>query len=159
MILYFLRHAHAEDGYDKPDELRELTETGRQQAAATADLLKQLRLKLNGLYTSPRVRAAQTADIIGNALGIAPQVREELNIGFNVSRLNRLVTDVGMADSIMVVGHEPTLSQTIREITGGRVEMKKCGLARVDILMRQPLNGELVWLLPPRLVNGLVEDL
>lgn len=159
MIIYFLRHAHAEDGYDKADELRALTETGHQQAAATADLLKKTGLKLSALYTSPRLRATQTAEAIATALGIAPQVREELNIGFNVTRLNRLVANLGMSDSIMVVGHEPTLSQTIREITGGRVEMKKCGLARVDVMMRQPLNGELVWLLPPRLVNGLVEDL
>ena len=159
MILYFLRHAHAEDGYDKPDELRALTETGHQQAAATGDLMKLLNLKLNALYTSPRVRAIQTAEAIGNALGLTPQVREELNIGFNLSRLNKLVGEAGMNASIMVVGHEPTLSQTIREITGGRVEMKKCGLARVDVMIRQPLNGELVWLLPPRLVNGLIEDL
>lgn len=159
MIIYFLRHAHAEDGYDKADELRALTETGHQQAAATADLLKKTGLKLSALYTSPRLRATQTAEAIATALGIAAQVREELNIGFNVTRLNRLVANLGMSDSIMVVGHEPTLSQTIREITGGRVEMKKCGLARVDVMMRQPLNGELVWLLPPRLVNGLVEDL
>lgn len=158
MILYFLRHAHAEDGYDKPDELRALTPTGHQQAAATADLLKQLGLKLTALYSSPRLRATQTAEAIGNGLGIAPQIREELNIGFNLTRLNKLIGETGMSDSIMVVGHEPTLSQTIREITGGRVEMKKCGLARVDVMVRQPLNGELVWLLPPRLVNGMIED-
>jgi phosphohistidine phosphatase len=159
MILYFLRHAHAEDGYDKPDELRALTPTGHQQAATTGALLKKAGLKLAALYTSPRLRATQTAEAIGNTLGITPQTREELNIGFNLVRLNKLVDDANMGDSIMVVGHEPTLSQTIREITGGRVEMKKCGLARVDVMVRQPLNGELVWLLPPRLVNGLVEDL
>lgn len=159
MILYFLRHAHAEDGYDKPDELRALTETGHQQAAATGVLLKQIGVKLSALYTSPRLRATQTADAISSALNIPSQVREELNTGFNVTRLNHLVAGAGMSDSIMVVGHEPTLSQTIREIIGGRVEMKKCGLARVDVMIRQPLNGELVWLLPPRLVNGLIEDL
>jgi phosphohistidine phosphatase len=159
MILYFLRHAHAEDGYDKPDELRALTATGHQQAAATGDLLKKAGLKLAALYSSPRLRATQTAEAIGNALGIAPQIREELNIGFNLTRLHRLVADANISDSIMVVGHEPTLSQTIREITGGRVEMKKCGLARIDVMVRQPLNGELVWLLPPRLVNGMIEDL
>lgn len=158
MILYFLRHAHAEDGYDKPDELRALTEAGLQQAAATGKLVKQIGLKLSTLYTSPRLRATQTAEAVGNALGIAPQIREELNIGFNATRLNKLVGEAGMNDSIMVVGHEPTFSQTIREITGGRVEMKKCGLARVDVTLRQPMNGELVWLLPPRLVNGLIED-
>jgi phosphohistidine phosphatase len=159
MILYFLRHAHAEDSYDKPDELRALTEIGHQQAAATATLLQNTGLKLAALYTSPRLRARQTAEAIGSGLGIAPQIREELNIGFSATRLSLLVNEAGLGDSIMVVGHEPTLSQTIREITGGRVEMKKCGLARVDVTLRQPLNGELIWLLPPRLVNGLVEDL
>lgn len=155
MILYFLRHAHAEDGFNMPDEQRALNEKGIEQADMTARLLKRLDLDLDLLYTSPRVRAVQTAQAVGTALGMAPVVRDELNFGFNTARLSALLGDVPPRDSVMLVGHEPTLSQTIQAITGARVEMKKCGLARVDVIVRQPLQGELVWLLTPKLVRAL----
>ena len=66
-----------------------------------------------------------------------------------------MLGDVTPHDSVMLVGHEPTFSQTIQALTGARVEMKKCGLARIDVLVRQPLKGELTWLLTPKLVRAL----
>lgn len=157
MILYFLRHADAEDADGKPDDQRSLTEKGRSQAAAAGRLCKRLNLKLAGMYTSPRLRARQTADAVAGAVGLTPQVHEALNYGFNAGRLESLLREAPPGD-LMLVGHEPTLSSTIRELTGGRVDMKKCGLARVDVPMRSTLYGELVWLLPPRLVAGLQEE-
>lgn len=155
MILYFLRHAHAEDGEGKPDEQRALSERGLQQAADTADLLKRLDVDLEFLFTSPRLRAMQTAEAISKALDIKADTREELNYGFNTARLSSMLGDVTPHDSVMLVGHEPTFSQTIQALTGARVEMKKCGLARIDVLVRQPLQGELTWLLTPKLVRAL----
>jgi phosphohistidine phosphatase SixA len=50
-----------------------------------------------------------------------------------------------------LVGHEPTFSLTIAElIGGGRVQMKKGALARVDV--NRNLQGELVWLLQPKIL-------
>jgi phosphohistidine phosphatase len=158
MILYFLRHAHAEDGGGKPDELRALTDAGHEQARDMAALLGRLKLHVSVLYTSPRIRAAQTAAAVAAVLNVTPVVRDELSYGFGYDQLETLVRDASDAEGVMLVGHEPTLSQTIRDLTGGLVDMKKCGLARVDIHIRRPLRGELVWLLPPRLVRGLTED-
>jgi len=155
VILYFLRHAHAEDGGDKPDEQRALIDKGIEQAEATAKLLKRLDIGLDYLFTSPRLRARQTAGAVADALSIEPRVVEELNYGFNVPRLSALLGDVPPNADVMLVGHEPTLSQTIQAITGARVEMKKCGLARIDVIVRQPLQGELVWLITPKLVRAL----
>jgi phosphohistidine phosphatase len=51
----------------------------------------------------------------------------------------------------MLVGHEPDFSLTISAlIGGGKVILKKGGLARVDITTIDALQGELVWLLPPK---------
>lgn len=158
MNLYFLRHAHAEDGSGLPDEMRALSKTGREQAAATADLFRRLQLDVKALYHSPRLRCKQTADAVSSVLNVTPQERAELDIGFSALRLNEMLRDSKAGDTVLLIGHEPTFSQVIRELTGGRVEMKKCGLARVDIMTRRPLQGDLVWLLPPRLVHGLLED-
>ena len=51
----------------------------------------------------------------------------------------------------MFVGHEPDFSTTISSLVGGRVVMKRGGLARIDIVSPQPLLGELVWLIAPKI--------
>ena len=54
----------------------------------------------------------------------------------------------------MLVGHEPDLSATISAIIGGgRLRMKKAGLARVDIEGVEDVSGELVWVAPPKLLR------
>jgi phosphohistidine phosphatase len=54
----------------------------------------------------------------------------------------------------MLVGHEPDFSLIISALTGGgKVILKKGGLARVDITATAPLQGDLVWLLPPKIMR------
>jgi phosphohistidine phosphatase len=54
----------------------------------------------------------------------------------------------------MLVGHEPSFSQVIGQlIGGGRIVMKKGGLARVDVNSIDTLPGELVWLLAPKMLT------
>lgn len=158
MILYILRHAHAEDTPNMPDERRALTEKGRASATALARWLARDETDLHALYTSPRVRAAQTAQIVGEALGMKPTVTDVLDFGFMVKGLENLLKGVQPAHSVMLVGHEPTLSACIRDLTGAQVQMKKCGLARIDLAsLRSPYRGELVWLVPPKVVRGLMD--
>jgi phosphohistidine phosphatase len=53
----------------------------------------------------------------------------------------------------MVVGHEPDFSDTISAlIGGGRIVCKKGGLALVEIPDAQSRKGELVWLVPPKVL-------
>jgi phosphohistidine phosphatase len=46
----------------------------------------------------------------------------------------------------MIVGHEPDLSQTIHDLTGARVDLKKGGLAMVRLSAG---SGQLLLLLRP----------
>jgi phosphohistidine phosphatase len=45
------------------------------------------------------------------------------------------------------VGHEPDLSRVVAELTGGRVDLKKGGVAAVRL---ENASGELVVLMRPR---------
>ena len=55
----------------------------------------------------------------------------------------------------MVVGHEPDFSLTIAELIGGGcVEMKKGGLARIDVAGPGLEDGVLEWLLTPSQLAG-----
>ena len=70
-MIWLLRHGDAEDG--TPDAERPLTEKGREQARAVGAALKALGVELDACLTSPKVRAADTARIACDELGIEPQ--------------------------------------------------------------------------------------
>lgn len=155
MRLYFMRHAIAEeaDHSSMSDFSRALTSKGKRRTEATAAALKTLNVKLTRLYSSPLVRAQQTAAIVGQTLGIAVTERDELGPGFNLDTVVELTRDFGDEDAILFVGHEPDTSTTIsRCIGGGEIVMKKGSIARIDVISRDPLHGALVWLLPAKLL-------
>lgn len=158
MRLYFLRHAIAHDGdlASMSDFSRTLSPKGEKRTQATAAVLRAMNLKLTRLYSSPLVRAQQTAAIIGKALNVAVTERDELGPGFNLEAVAELIRDFGDDDSIMFVAHEPDLSATVsRCVGGGDIVMKKGSLARIDVISRDPLNGALVWLLPAKVFEAL----
>jgi phosphohistidine phosphatase len=155
MKLYFLRHAHAENVNGMSDHDRRLTDKGRRAAHNMAKLLVALELQPDRIFSSPRIRALQTAEIVAGALKCEVESREEVNFGFGLSAVQMLTAHLPDDSEVLFVGHEPTFSHTIREITGGAIRMKKAGLARVDMLSRAPLNGELVWLLPPKVAAAI----
>lgn len=158
MKLYFFRHAEAEPGVNISDHERSLTALGVQRTSHAAHVLAKLGVQPHYLFSSPRKRAVQTADLLAEALRLRVQVRDELNFDFDIKALQILLAHVKDDEDVMLVGHEPTFSQTVRELTGGRLEMKKGGLARVDVLTRAPLNGVLVWLIAPKVFDGLDDE-
>jgi phosphohistidine phosphatase len=157
MKLYFLRHAHAEDGGTVSDHERRLTSKGMQQAKIVARALAVLGVEPARIYSSPRVRARQTAETVAHVLELQVEIREELNFGFNLEALRSLLDRTSENVDIMLVGHEPTFSATIQDLTGAAVQMKKCGLARIDLTHRSALKGELVWLIPPKIFKAADE--
>lgn len=155
MKLYFVRHGIAEDGNGIEDFERKLTNAGAEQMRTAASVMAKLKITPSHIYTSPRIRALQTAEIVGEALGVNVEVREEVGYGFNVQAVVSLVADLGDEQDVMFVGHEPDFSSVVSELCGGKVVMKKGGLARVDVYSRRPLRGALVWLIAPRVFETL----
>jgi phosphohistidine phosphatase len=158
MKLYFFRHGHAEeaDGPDFDDFARRLTDKGIERTEAAARALVKLGVKPALMYSSPRVRARQTADILAKGIGMNVAVREEVGFGFTIEHIPALLADAGADDEIMFVGHEPDLSITVSKLVGGgEVVMKKGGMARVDLFATTPLRGALVWVIPPKVFDDL----
>jgi len=156
MILYFLRHGVAgnREEWQDDDALRPLTKKGMKNMVRQAESLADLDLDLSIILTSPLARAFQTADIVAHELKLGEKLvqDERLAPGFGIEELAQVLKDHTDAENIMLVGHEPDFSQTIADLVGGRVQLKKGGLARVDVTSADPLQGELVWLLPPRMM-------
>jgi phosphohistidine phosphatase len=156
MRLYFLRHGHAEDPIGITDAQRALTDYGIKRMQTAAQVMQTLLGgNLHAIYSSSRVRAQQTAEIVGQAMGQTVTIRDELNFGFSISLLKTMLTGQNPEAQLMLVGHEPTLSTVVGQLTGGNVIMKKGSLARVDLYRYDPLQGALVWLIAPRVFDAL----
>ena len=157
MKCYFLRHGAAAepDTWQGSDFDRPLTPEGRKRITAEAEALGELKLELDAIVTSPLLRAKQTAELVADALKIRKRLREDERAGvdFNSGSLGEIFRDQPDAEAVMVVGHEPSMSRTIGAVTGGaRIDFKKGGLACVEFADRSSLQGELLWLLPPKIL-------
>ncbi|HYO87377.1 MAG TPA: phosphohistidine phosphatase SixA [Candidatus Limnocylindrales bacterium] len=156
MRVYFFRHGLAEANEDGAlaDADRQLTSRGVIRTEKAARFLDALGVRPGTLYSSPLVRARETAEILGEQLRLAVKIAPELAPGFGVEALEQLTQGLGEREEVMLVGHEPDFSSTIITLTGlGRVVMKKGGLARVDVTSERPIRGHLVMLLTPRLMD------
>ncbi|MGZ6617909.1 MAG: SixA phosphatase family protein, partial [Solirubrobacteraceae bacterium] len=134
-MLWLLRHAEAADGL--PDDERPLTHLGVRQAEAAGLALARLGTNIDVCLSSPKLRALQTAQIACEPLGISVTVEPALSgEPFDVHDLT-----AGLGD-VLLVGHDPSFSLTLHDLTGAQARMKKGGLAAVA-------KGELVTLLRP----------
>jgi len=135
-VLWLLRHGDAADG--SPDAERPLTKKGERQSRAAGLALKELGVELSACLTSPKVRAADSARLACEALGIEPKLEPKLSGGpFDGEALA-----AGLGEHVLLVGHDPDFSMAVHALTGAQVRMKKGGLAGVE-------KGELMVLLRP----------
>jgi phosphohistidine phosphatase len=125
-LIYLLRHGDAEDG-DGDDAARPLTPKGERQTEAAGKALAALSAELDACLTSPKVRAADTARLACVKLGLNPEPVEELRGGpFDSQALS------AGRGGVLLVGHEPAMSNEIARLTGAKVKLRKGGLAIVD---------------------------
>ena len=149
MRVYFLRHGEADwPNWTGPDSDRPLTDKGIKEMKGIAEGIAGLKIELAALLTSPYRRASQTAEAVANALGLPARIEPTLAPGFDTPALGALIEQ--HSGDLMVVGHEPDFSVTIRTVTGGDVKMARAGFACVEIIDPHALRGELVWLIPPK---------
>lgn len=159
--VHLLRHAHAGDPgrWEGPDAIRPLSRKGRRQAERLGAFLVAAGVRPDHILTSPMARAAQTADIVGAALGIEPVGDDRLAGACDLADLEALVLDSGAREP-MVVGHDPDLSQLLSVLIGARGQvMRKGALATIDV--RGPLRpggGILRWLVPPEVLAEVGRD-
>ncbi len=135
-MLWLLRHAEARDG--KPDDERPLTELGERQARAAGSAMARLGIALDACLTSPKLRARQTAELACEPLGV--EVTVEPRLAGEPFDARDLVAGLG---DVMLVGHDPSFTLTLHDLTGAQSRLRKGGLAGIE-------KGELVTLLRPR---------
>jgi phosphohistidine phosphatase len=134
-MLWLLRHAEAVDGI--PDEDRALTERGVRQATDAGRALQAIGAEIDVCLTSPKVRARQTAELACDMLGV--EVETEQRLAGQPVDVEDLIAGRG---NVLLVGHDPSFTLLVHDLTGAQARMKKGGVAAIA-------KGELITLLRP----------
>ena len=142
--LWLLRHGDAEPHDARSDDERRLTARGEDQSRAAGRALAAMEIVFQAVYSSPKVRARDTARLACEALGAEPIEHARLRAGFSADDVLELMH---ADERILVVGHEPDFSQVVQDLTGARIDLKKGGIAGVRM---DGTRGELIALLRPR---------
>jgi phosphohistidine phosphatase len=156
--LYFLRHAHAGDAaaWDGPDDARPLSAKGEKQSERLGRFLAGAGFRPDAIVTSPKARAARTAQIVAGHLGAEARADERLGGPLDLVAIEAILFDLGEPRRTVLVGHDPDFTELVSRLAGaGEVPMRKGALARVDVV--RPLSaggGVLRWLVPPDLLQG-----
>lgn len=161
MNLYILRHGIAEElGSRKnlKDADRALTAEGEQKLRKVARAMIKLELSFDLVLSSPLRRAQQTAAIIAEHLELSKAI--ELSDALAPSGSARKLIDLlrhlqPSVDKVLLVGHEPYLSELISLLIFGEnvtsVVMKKAGLCKLSTLaLSHGRCAQLEWLLSPK---------
>ncbi|HEX2392477.1 MAG TPA: histidine phosphatase family protein [Solirubrobacterales bacterium] len=125
-MIYLLRHGDAEEA-NGDDAARRLTGQGERQARTAGRGLAALDTEIESCLTSPKLRAAETARLACEPLGLRPETAAELRGG----RFDALALTAGRGE-VLLVGHEPDFSEEVARLTGAKVKLRKGGLAIVD---------------------------
>lgn len=156
--LHLLRHAHAGDpmGWSGSDAARPLSPKGEQQAERLAQFLARVGFRPDAIITSPKLRAARTAEIVANALEVEVREDERLAREFDLVTIEAILFDAGEPTKPVLVGHDPDFSDLVATLCGTqRVPMRKGAFARLDA--DRPLvagSATLRWLIAPDLFTG-----
>jgi phosphohistidine phosphatase len=150
--LWLLRHGEAEPHDARPDADRRLTDRGREQSRVAGCALAALKVHVHLCFTSPKARARETAVLACEALRVEPIDHAALFAGFDVADALELMAAAGPDQRVLVVGHEPDFSQVVHDLTGGRVDLKKGGIAALRL---DGTRGELIVVLRPRELDAM----
>jgi len=129
MKLLFIRHSLAVDRmkFSGDDLDRPLTKKGIKRAKKFFKKIKKIYPEIDVIYTSPAIRALQTANILNNFYNTKLIKTPFLLPGAEFKRLkfnNNIVA---------IVGHEPDLSEFIRTLTfNENIKLQKPSLAEVE---------------------------
>ena len=143
----------------KKDEKRALDNEGIEQCGYVGRALVALDVHVEVILSSPLKRAAQTASLVGNELGYEGKLIFEnaLRPGTSFAEFQGLLGKYRRHETIMVVGHNPNLSEFLgRSVSDAgceaSIELKKGAVAKVEFLRN---SAALQWCLTPKILRSL----
>jgi phosphohistidine phosphatase len=163
MIVYFLRHANAGERLSSPkkDEKRGLDREGIEQCGYVGRALAALDVQVEAVISSPLKRSTQTAVLVGNEMGFEGklQIEPALRPQATIADFRKMLEKYARMEAIMVVGHNPNLSEFLGHLISGagceaNIELRKGAVAKIEL---RRSSGTLSWCLTPKVLRSLHE--
>ena len=160
MLVYFLRHASAGQSLADParDARRSLDKDGIRQCRDVGRLLRALDVRVDVVISSPLPRAMETAVLVAKEVGhkSKPVTDAALGPGASFEKFRELLRRYAKREAVMVVGHNPSLSEFLSLLVSGgasakAADMKKGAVALVDCAGKQP---QLSWMITPKIARA-----
>jgi len=153
MRIYLVRHSDAVERVPPmPDAARTLSARGRVSFREMARRFRDAGGLPTRMFTSPLVRAVQTAEILSEAIRYEGEIVADprLSPGFDVAKLNDVLEGCPSENEIAFVGHEPDLGDilTLLLSLSQGYAMRKGDIAALDLpVAGGPPRPKLAWLL------------
>lgn len=162
--LYLVRHAiAAERGDEWPDDSkRPLTERGIARFRECAKGLAALDAAIDEIFTSPLIRAKQTAELLAESVTGKPTIKilDALAPDHTATVVMSQLAKLAKRRRIALVGHEPDLGELAAHLLGAQraVPFKKGGICRIDVeTLTSRRAGSLIWFATPKMLRHLGE--
>jgi phosphohistidine phosphatase len=166
--LYILRHGKAQEHTQNiaSDAKRQLTNTGKKELECIAKSMNVLDIKVDGVISSPLIRAKQTAEITLKHLKTRKksiEIWNELKPEINVDKTIQKLTALKPTSSVLLVGHEPHLTNLIGAIISTtsnpvNISLKKGGLVHIRCnLVKTKILGSLRSIMTPKQLKKLCQ--
>lgn len=143
----------------KKDEKRGLDKEGIEQCGYVGRALAALDVQVDAIISSPLKRSTQTAALVGNEMGFEGklQIEAALRPQANFADFRKLLDKYARMEAIMVVGHNPNLSEFLGQIISpagceAAIELRKGAVAKVEL---RRSSGSLSWCLTPKILRTL----
>jgi len=164
MRLVLFRHGPAEtrDPARWPDDsVRPLTSDGVERTRDAARGVARMEPRIVRVFSSPAVRALDTARILSTALDLGPEPELLPSLAPEWAwrtTLERLASEA--ADAVVaLVGHEPGLGLLagglLRAAGDGALVLKKAGACSITCEVPEPGRGRLRWWLRPAALRAV----
>jgi len=162
MQLYIVRHGIAidrEDAECPPEAERYLTEEGIERTKQVAEAVAARGIHADLMFSSPYVRAMQTAAIFASELEYSKQKIRRTDSLLPGAEPGAFLRELAREKDVSIVfcfGHAPHVDGLLAAAVGAPrhiTSMKKAGVALVELKRLSPPNGQLVWLITPKLVR------
>ncbi len=162
MLLYLMRHGVAEDASPTGrDADRPLSREGTLRTAMVAKGFARLAPEFDRVITSPYARARATAEIVARICNHAadPLHDERMVPHARFDDFSDLLREHDDVETLVVVGHEPSMSGFISALCAGGaldIDVRKASVTAVQLTRFRPHPaGTLLWSLPPKVFEAL----
>lgn len=157
MELYLLRHGDAEQREALANDAeRALTAKGKRDVEAVAAQAKIGNVRPDVVLTSPLRRAKETAAIAQKVLGVKRMLETKALLpDISPESLWKELSTIEGAEHILLCGHEPCFSRLTQFLLRAKVavDFKKGAMLRITTPRAVEPQGELRWMITPRIVG------